>query len=66
MKQEVVKELLQQNCNEENLLKEFENIAFNQKEISKIQEKYNQLYTLLGSAGTSKSIAQYIAENILK
>ena len=66
MKQEVIKELLQQECNANNLKKEFEKIAFNQEYINEIQNKYKQLHTLLGSAGTSKNIAQYIVNDLLK
>ncbi len=64
MGKEVVKELLQQDCNYDNLLKEFDKICFDQEYINKMKNDYQKLYTLLGSCGCSENMAKYIVNDL--
>lgn len=65
MKKEVIKELLQKNCNEEHLLQEFEKLLYDTSYTDRIKQDYQTLHDLLGSAGTSEKIATYIVKHTL-
>lgn len=65
MKKEVIKELLQKNCNEEYLLQEFEKLLYDSSYTDRIKQDYQTLHNLLGSAGTSEKIATYIVKYTL-
>ncbi|MDO5759980.1 MAG: lipid-A-disaccharide synthase [Bacteroidota bacterium] len=64
MKKEVVRELLQNECNENSLLQELEKLLYNKDYIAQMQEDYRALDNLLGSAGTSEKIAKYIVKSL--
>ena len=66
MKKEVVKELLQQDCNYDNLLQEFNKICFDHEYVNQMKNEYQQLHSLLGSAGTSQKMAKYIVKDLTK
>ncbi len=61
MNKEVVKELIQEDCNPEQLKKELQKIN-EPKHRSLLIEAYNELETKLGGIGASKKVAQQIVE----
>lgn len=65
MKKEVVKELLQKDCNENSLLQEFEKLLYDSSYSDKIKQDYLSLHNLLGAAGTSEKIATYIVKHTI-
>ena len=66
MKKEVVKELLQQDCNYDNLLQEFNQICFDHEYVNQMKNEYQELYKLLGSSGCSENMAKYIVKDLTK
>ena len=56
----VVKELIQQELNEENLQKELQIILQDQKHLEKLKTDYSELKMLLGNAGASQSAAKAV------
>jgi len=65
MKKRVVKELLQQECNENSILQELEKICYEESYINEMKQNYKVLRSFLGSAGTSEKIAQYITKHTM-
>jgi lipid-A-disaccharide synthase len=59
----IVKELVQQDFNTENLKQELSEIL-NQQNRTEILKQYDDLITLLGGSGTSKKIAELMYKNI--
>lgn len=66
MKKEVVKELIQKDCNGTILAKEFEKTVFDEGKREEIFQNYRELHTLLGGGGCSTQIASYIVNDIKK
>ncbi len=64
MNRQVVKELIQKECNSENLIAELEKITINKTHREKVFQDYNDLKTKLGSGGASKKTALLIANAI--
>ncbi len=62
---EVVKELIQDDCLTENLLKELQNIHFNDESRIHILEEYKILRTKLGEMISSAEVASYITTHLL-
>lgn len=60
MDEEVVKELIQQECNEKNIRKELEEILPNGNKREKISLKYDKLIQILGGGGASRQVAKGI------
>ena len=63
MDQEVVTELIQNDCNSKNLEKELKKIL-ETKNREILQNKYNELETKLGGIGASKTTAKLIYEDL--
>ncbi len=55
----IVKELIQNHCNKDNLAKELK-IILNQKQREEMIKNYDELEVILGGKGASKKTAQYI------
>lgn len=62
MDKEVVKELIQGEMTEENIVKELEHLLHNSKRQRKLLEDYEELKDRLGSAGASEKAAEVITE----
>lgn len=62
MEKEVVKELIQGEMTEENIVKELEFLLHNSKRQRKLLEDYEELKDRLGSAGASEKAAEVITE----
>jgi lipid-A-disaccharide synthase len=62
MDKEVVKELIQGEMTEENIVKELELLLHNSKRQRKLLEDYEELKDRLGSAGASEKAAEVITE----
>ena len=62
MNEEIVKELVQSNCCKENISKELKNILDNNKR-KNLMLKYDELISKLGTAGSSKRVANDIILN---
>ena len=64
MDKEVVKELIQGEMTEENIVKELELLLHNSKRQRKLLEDYEELKDRLGSAGASEKAAEVITETM--
>ena len=59
MEKEIIKELIQENCIKQNIVRELKNIL-NPKKIDELDTEYDKLINLLGAHGTSYRIANDI------
>lgn len=66
MEKEVVKELIQKDMNERNIVAELKELLSNGKRQRKILEDYDDLQDLLGNAGASEKAAEVILEEVRK
>lgn len=64
--QEIVKELIQKECNETNILRELQQLMDNSPRRNKMEEKYSALKLLLGNSGASKRAAGIIINDLNK
>ncbi|MGM0529803.1 MAG: lipid-A-disaccharide synthase [Bacteroidota bacterium] len=64
MKKEVVRELIQDEMNPDNLRHELENILRNEKYISNMKEEYRKLRDLLGGRGASYRVARAMFDHL--
>jgi lipid-A-disaccharide synthase len=62
MEKEVVKELIQQDLNKENLVTELKKIIFDKENVSRIKDNYRQLKLKLGGGGASAKTAKLMIE----
>jgi lipid-A-disaccharide synthase len=62
MDKEIIKELIQKECNKNNIIKELKKILNNDNK-EKLSKKYDKLISLLGSTGSSKRLAKDIVLN---
>ena len=60
--QPIVKELLQNDCNDQNIETEFKNITTDEEKRTYIKEGYAIVHNILGNAGASAKVAQLIIE----
>lgn len=60
MQKEVVKELIQNDLNENNLKKELEKILYDKNNIIRIKQEYQEMKKKLGGNGASKKLAEKI------
>ena len=66
MDKEVVKELIQSDLTEENVVEELGQLLHNAKRQRKLLEDYDELQERLGSAGASEKAAEVIGEEMMK
>jgi lipid-A-disaccharide synthase len=66
MDREVVKELIQGDMNEDNLVKELDQLLHNGKRQRKLLEDYEELKDKLGNVGASEKAAGIICESVRK
>ena len=64
MDREVVKELIQGDLTEDNLVKELDQLLHNGKRQRKLLEDYDELRDRLGNAGASEKAAEIIFESL--
>lgn len=65
MNREVVKELIQHECNSENIQRELKEIIVGGKKREVMLENYKELKKILGEGGASKKVAQSLLKTIL-
>ena len=64
MDREVVKELIQGDLNEDNLVKELDQLLHNGKRQRQLLEDYEELKDKLGNVGASEKAAEVIVESL--
>ena len=64
MDREVVKELIQGDLNEDNLVKELDQLLHNGKRQRRLLEDYEELKDKLGNVGASEKAAEVIIESL--
>jgi len=64
MDEEVVKELIQDECTSKNISEELDRLIKDESYRSQLLEKYNQLELILGGGGASKKVAQSLLKTI--
>ncbi len=64
MDKEVVKELIQSECNHEKISEELKKIVFDGNKRTSIRNDYNSLVQILGGNGASKKVAQTLLKTI--
>ena len=64
MDREVVKELIQGDLTEDNLVKELDQLLHNSKRQRRMLEDYDELRDRLGNAGASEKAAEIIYESL--
>ena len=64
MEKEVVKELIQNDMNEQSLAKELKNLLYDKKYRNKMIEEYSRLRYVLGDKGASVRVANAMRKQI--